>query len=277
MVSTSAAVFDVNDAEFDIKAVLQSTDIDRIRSTVTQFAELELKDDVQIEQNFKVQILLWNRMLALYEQLKSKDDSTRKEQVQCYHTVSKLWANLEDRPRAIAQLHRAMEVFPQSDRDNETTVDTLQFLGETYLDSGDFGMAIEYHRRAIEMLMNIGSSKGQLAMAYGELAAAYESQGEFDEAVKTLKTALQQVRQIEVEDGSGEDYFAGDSEIDDSMNVKEAIYCQLGSLYYKMGAYGEAVAALTSAVQLLACVRGKDNPKTKEYAYMLEMSSSLAE
>ena len=77
--------------------------------------------------------------------------------------------------------------------------------------------------------------------------------------------------------GGGEDYFRGDPTRDAQMRALESVMCELASLRYKMGDYKESLEAFKGAVRILEQLRGKDDAKTKEYSYMMEMASTLAE
>jgi len=272
---------DINDPKFDIKALLKSTDIGMVKDAVQQFNALVLTDNKQVEQNFKVQILLWNRILQLYENKLKKGEGgnveeDRRQAVECYHQVSKLWANLDDRIKAISQLHRALEVFAEGTK-NETQAETLQLLGNTYLDVSNFDEAIKYYEKYIQMLSDIDANGDKLALAYSQTATVYQTKGDYDAAIEQLQKGQQKLPDISEGDvDEDEDYFAGDAGVDEHVLAQEAVYCQLGKIHFDMANYAEAVKVLTPTVKVLRQVRGKDDDKTKEFEYLLEMSTTCA-
>ena len=242
------------------KALLQSTDIMKIKETAQTFAGYSTDDPALDQQYLKLQILLWNRVLQLQKQ-QSSGISSSKEQAATLSATATVWMRMGEMDRAMGQLHKAVELQPTG----IGSVKMYQLLGQAAMTNSDYDKAAEHHTRAIsELVESQAATQYDLALAYSKMAGVYEAQSEFQKAMDWLHKAVEASDSIE----------GGD---DKKLEAVATVQAQLGTLKEKLGEYKESVDALTKAHDALVQTKGKDHSRTKEVAFLLDMAASLAE
>lgn len=237
------------------KALLQSTDIVKLQEAAEQVAGQRTDDHGQEVQLLKLQLLLWNRIL----QLQKASNASDADQAVTFQSSGSVWMRMGDNDRAIGQLKKALELQPTG----PAAVKVEQLLGQVYINSSEYEQAAEHYQKAIaELVEQDGAQQDELALAYGQLAAVYEAQSDFPTAQDWLAKAVEACERI-----------------DDAASKSSAvatIQSQRGTLHEKLGEYNKAVEALGVAVKALEESRGKDDSRTKEIAYLLEIATGLA-
>jgi tetratricopeptide (TPR) repeat protein len=244
-----------------IKALIQSGDLPQLQEAVAHFdATFQQFEDtsVQHQQYCKLLIILYNRILQLQVL-----QSPPQDRVVTLHRIARLWSDVGEYSKAIAQLNKALDLATTSHVPSQQAP-TLQLIGDAYMDSSDYAAAIDHHQRAIAFLSSetLPSRPADLATAHARLAEVCEASGDFDGASKALQEAVALISN----DGGGDE---GDTK------ASASVYGQLGTLQYKIGLYKEAVENLRTSHQLYQSLEA-DSAKAKDMEYMLQMATSLA-
>jgi len=240
-----------------VKALLQSEDIGHLQTVAQQYAALaDTDENNQQEALCKLQIMVWNRVL----QLQKTNNVDNSEMIQSLHVVSKLWLEMGEHERGLAQLQRALEL----QADNPTT---LQCMADQHLAAKNYTAAIDHHQKAIALFeKDKDTNKGAAALgaAHCELAHVYEAQAEFETAKTSLQTAQS------VLEG------ASDSAAKEIQQALGLALLQQGELQYKLGDYEDAVSTLTMASAKINDTLGHEDDRAKECVYLLQMAKDLA-
>jgi tetratricopeptide (TPR) repeat protein len=240
-----------------IKALIQSGDLPQLQEAVAHFdATFQQFEDtsVQHQQYCKLLIILYNRILQLH--------SSPEDRIATLHRIARLWSDVGELSRSIAQLNKALEMAVTSNVPSQQAP-TLQLIGDAYVDYSEYAAAIESHQKAIGWLASTTppSPPADLATAHARLAGVCEASGDFDGASKALQEAV-----ALLSSGEGDDANA---------KASASVYGQLGTLQYKIGLYKEAVENLKTSHQLYQSLEG-DSAKARDVEYMLQMATSLA-
>jgi tetratricopeptide (TPR) repeat protein len=193
-----------------------------------------------------LRILLWNRILAL-QRAASEDYSG------ALGKIGQCWIGMGETDKAVSFLVKALEMNP----DDALSMDQL---GGAYTDLSHYEKAIDLREKAISVLEK-GSDKLAIALAYSRLANTYDIKGDFPEAIALFAKADAKMKE------------AGSAGIEE----EGVILSQMGGLLEKVGKYEEAVEALTRAHKVYVALKGEEHPKTEEIAFLLEMASNLIE
>jgi tetratricopeptide (TPR) repeat protein len=230
----------------EVKALMQSSDIGKIEETVRSFDNHHTETAEDEQQLLKLRILLWNRILAL--QRAASDDYSG-----ALGKIGQCWIGMGETDKAISFLVKALEMKP----DDAVSMDQL---GGAYTDLSHYEKAIDLREKAISVLEK-GSDKLAIALAYSKLANTYDIKGDFGEAIALFAKADAKMKE------------AGRADTEE----EGVILSQMGGLLEKVGKYEEAVEALTRAHKVYVALKGEEHPKTEEIAFLLEMASNLIE
>lgn len=153
---------------------------------------------------------------------------------------------------------------------------------------GNYGQAIEYYKRAIEIIREIEICKEELAQLYNNLALVYRRQGEYKDAIDMYINSLKIKKQIyayennsiaESYNNIGVAYYWWDNCEEaikwhfEAKRIREHIlpqthpdlaetYNNIGVVYFRQEKYAEAYKYYKMALDIREDVLGKDHPET---------------
>ncbi|MCA9400955.1 MAG: tetratricopeptide repeat protein, partial [Candidatus Omnitrophica bacterium] len=93
--------------------------------------------------------------------------------------IAKCLANRNQLPQAIERFHKLVEEYPLS----ETSYESLYWLAEHSLSTGDFDLAIQH----FETILRNFPGKDDLSALYYQLGQAYQLTNNYEKAIETLK------------------------------------------------------------------------------------------
>lgn len=143
--------------------------------------------------------------------------------------------------------------------------------GTIYLNRGDFGMALSYQKKALDIMKELQSKKGE-SDCYLNLGWSYSVQGDYDEALEYLFLAVQLKKTINDKKGIADAYnYIGNSnknmgnyakglnynfqalkireEINDVRGISKS-YSNIGLILKRQGKYDEALYNYDKALKL---------------------------
>lgn len=233
-----------------IRALIQSDNLQQLQESVAHFdVTFQQFEDTsqQHGQYCKLLLLLYNRILQL--------QSSSEEKIRTIHRISKLWNDIGEYQKSIAQLQKALDLatndFPAE------VVPTLQLIGDNYMDLSDYPASISSHQRAIDEISSRNESHGSgMALAHARLAAVCEASGDFERAERELQSAIGFL-------------------VSDDPPISASVYGQLGTLQYKMGTYSIAADSLQKSCDFYEAFE-PDSRRAQDIKYLLQMASTLA-
>jgi tetratricopeptide (TPR) repeat protein len=242
------------------KQLLQSSDIQLLKSSLTEYRDYMKKEGYNIDgamqmQLIKLLILLYNRLL----QVQSNDPSiTQADIATTYAGIAYSWNLMSDGERCQGQIKKALDCDPNC-------IDALTLQSELHSGQARFGSAIVDMQKVITILKDTPDApKYALVEAYLKLSAIHEMMGSFDASITVLKDAISE-------------FTSRNSNDDDTKQIqliKIELYGRLGTIQEKIASYHDAVDALSIAVSELTKCYGPEHAKTQEMEYILDMAIS---
>ena len=156
--------------------------------------------------------------------------SDREESISLTNELAVLYLRLQQHDQAAQTLQSALQRFP--DMSAVQKAGLLTNLAETHLDRDDYEPAIGLLEEAIPLWKQGGKSQS-LMTALNNLAAAYQSQGHWDQALALLSQAQQ----------------VGDA-FNKPASIQGTVANTLGLLYVKLGRYQEGMSLYQKALSL---------------------------
>lgn len=232
-----------------VKALLASDDLNMLQDNEMHYQAYynDMPSDIPTEQQvqiLKLLILINNRIL----QLQKLNEATPPEQIaSTLGRIGRIWIAMGENEKAIGQFTKSLQIVPDE-------ASTLKDLAKAYMKNGNNEQAIESQEKVIQILSSSSDNKDDTIAAYGELADLFDANGDFAKSLEIL-------------------YKARDMLTEENTLLAAETYEKIGQVQEKLGKYKLAVEALTSAYNVYAEKRGKDDSKTQEIAYLLEMAS----
>ena len=128
-------------------------------------------------------------------------------------------------------------------------------MGEIYYGLEDYGKAIEYYEKVLEIRINtLGESHPDIADYYNNLGAAYNGLSDYNRAIEYYKKALE----IRIN-------ILGENDPDITF-----YYSNLGESYDSLGDYGRAIEYYEKALEIIETVGTLYSGKYSDDANMKE-------
>jgi CHAT domain-containing protein len=119
-------------------------------------------------------------------------------------------------------------------------------LGNTYLSLGDYGKAIEYHEKSLEIDKDIGDRAGE-SSCYANLGNTYGSLGDYGKAIEYHEKSLEIF--TDIGDRAGE----------------SSCYTTLGNAYASLGDYGKAIEYHEKSLEIKKDIGDIDSERVVSY------------
>lgn len=224
------------------KELLTSNDVAKLQKHAEEYSleynemEESASQDT-LTQVLKLLLLIYNRIL----QLQTANGASDVEKAETLTHSGTVWNWMGQYDRALEQLTKALSMSPGNSN-------TLQAIAKSYTHKSMYAEAIEAQEKVIDM-----ASGDDKAVAYGRMAAIYESKADFVEEAAALRMAC-------------------DTLVDTTSETAAGLYKQLGTTEEKLGNYDAAVIQLSKCLAILRTMYGKDDERIQNVEYLIEMA-----
>jgi len=188
------------------------------------FAYGSIEDSIAAESAYRMAVLLdpgtldWKMGLArsLFQQQRYADAAALCERlIERNPTDAKLWMLQANAFIGLGDARRAAQNYEMIDKLGASTVDTLNMLGDIYINEGLYAAAVDTYERAIELDLDTRPDRALRAARVMVAQGAYEETGALLESIEDLygfalededrKELLRVQARIAVAEGAGED------------------------------------------------------------------------
>ncbi|MBO5839003.1 MAG: tetratricopeptide repeat protein [Bacteroidales bacterium] len=142
---------------------------------------------------------------------------------------------------------RFIRLSEQTNGQNEITATSYNNIGIVYANLGEYGKALEYYFKALEITKDVlGEKHTDTANSYNNIGVVYANLGEYDKALEFFNKALEIQKDV-----------LGENHPDTAVS-----YNNIGSVYANLGEYDKALEYLNKALEIRKEVLGENHTDT---------------